>query len=201
MNQNEIERRVWTPKFEVREAEGGKRTIVGLVVPYEHLSEDMGGWFERFKRGAFSESLTRGDEIVALVGHDMAKILGRRSAETARFTDSDAGVTAEIDLPDTSYANDALASIKRGDLKGMSVGFYQAETEWLDTPDGMIRIVTRATIFDASVVAWPAYPDTSVAVRSRPVKPEPKAVNVDHRDRSRNALARLRAPGYASTSP
>lgn len=201
MNETEREFRTWLPPIEIRAATGGKGlgTIVGLLVPYERLSDDMGGWFERFKRGAFKECLARADEIVSLRDHDMARLLGRRSAGTARFTDTDEGVMMECDVPDVTYARDMMVSLERKDLKGMSCGFWHTTADWTDLPDGkVIRVITKADLFDGSVVTWPAYPDTSIAVRSRPVKP---SIILDPRDQHRSLLARQRAPRYAAHQP
>ena len=76
------------------------------------------------------------------------------------------GLRVEIDPPDTSVARDLLTSIERGDVTGMSFGFIVREDDWSQDDDGITRELRDVDIFDVSVVTFPAYPDTSVAVRS-----------------------------------
>ncbi len=59
-----------------------------------------------------------------------------------------------------------LALAERGDLGGMSFGFMvpKGGEEW----DGEKRTLLKVDLKEISVVpAWPAYPDTSLALRSR----------------------------------
>lgn len=48
----------------------------------------------------------------------------------------------------------------------MSFGFRATIDEWDETQDPPIRTVREAELYEISVVTSPAYPDTSVAVRS-----------------------------------
>lgn len=145
---------------------GGKPQIVGYAAVFKKDSLDFGGWKERIKRGAFKSSLDRGDDVRALVDHDPSKILGRTKPGTLRLrTDAD-GLRAEIDPPETTVGRDVVESIRRGDLDGMSFGFRTVTDAW-HLEDGVgIRELIEVDLFDVSVVTFPAYPDTSVAVRA-----------------------------------
>jgi HK97 family phage prohead protease len=76
----------------------------------------------------------------------------------------------ELDPPETSYANDLLTSLKRGDIAEQSFAFTVAEDEWKDMDDSKkmtVRTITKVSrLYDVSPVTYPAYPDTSVALRS-----------------------------------
>jgi phage head maturation protease len=67
------------------------------------------------------------------------------------------------------WVRDLMVSIERGDIDQMSFGFRVAKggDEWLYTDDAVTRTITKVEeLFDVSVVTYPAYPDTDVAVRS-----------------------------------
>ncbi len=128
---------------------------------------------ERIAPGAFRDSLNRGDDIRALFNHDSGSLLGRRSANTLELAEDEKGLRVAIHLPDTQVGRDTLASVKRGDLTGMSFGFYirkQSETREQATEQGKkdtIRTTIEvADLFEVSAVTFPAYPQTELAARS-----------------------------------
>jgi hypothetical protein len=54
-------------------------------------------------------------------------------------------------------------------MGGMSFGFSVLEDAWQDTGEYLLRSVTKADIFEISVVpSWPAYTQTSVDIRQVP---------------------------------
>jgi HK97 family phage prohead protease len=115
---------------------------------------------------SFTEALKTAD-LRALIDHNSRLILGRQTAGTLRVVDGPDGLDVAIDLPDTSYSRDLLVSLDREDITGMSFLFDCIEDEWLTDKDGQtIRTVIKALIHEVSVVTFPAYPDTSVALRS-----------------------------------
>jgi HK97 family phage prohead protease len=126
----------------------------------------IGDVFETIAPGAFRDSLAAGRDIVAMVDHDPARVLGRTRSGTLRLEENGNGLAFEIDMPATSLASDVLALAERGDLGGMSFGFTVGRDgqRW----DGNRRTLTRINLAEISVVsAWPAYAGTSVQARSR----------------------------------
>ena len=128
---------------------------------------------ERIAPGAFKDSLARGDDVRALFNHDTGSLLGRRSANTLELAEDEKGLRVSIHLPDTQVGRDTLASVKRGDLTGMSFGFYirkQSEAREQSTEQGKkdtIRTtIETADLFEVSPVTFPAYPQTELAARS-----------------------------------
>ena len=140
--------------------------ISGYAAVFNKLSEEMGCFREKILPGAFTKTI-KNDDIRALVDHDSSRILGRNTAGTLALTEDDKGLKVDITPPDTSIGRDILVSIERGDVSGMSFGFQTINDEW-NTVDGEeVRTLTEVKLFDVSPVTFPAYPDTSVAVRSR----------------------------------
>ena len=162
-----IERRFLTATdLEVRRAKNSTdRQLVGYAIRYNSLSEDL-GFRELIACGAFAESLRSDPDVRALVDHDASKIIGRTRAGTLQLVEDASGVQVTIDPPDTQLGNDLVKSVERGDLSGMSFGFRALDDAW-ETVDGEpVRTVRKADLYDVSVVAFPSYPDTSIAVRS-----------------------------------
>lgn len=156
-------------KLELRQAEeNGPAVLAGLVVPYSVLSdEDAIPWFrERFLKGAFARTIVS-DDIKAYWMHEKTYIFGSTKAGTLRLSEKDAGLFFEIDMPNTSMGNDAIVSIKRGDVDGMSFCFRAVVQEWDEKdPENVIRTITEADLFEISPEPFPAYTSTSVSARS-----------------------------------
>ncbi|MEC2708143.1 HK97 family phage prohead protease [Bacillus thuringiensis] len=168
MNQTE-KREILSSNLEIREVEGGIRTIVGYAVKWEMKSVTMGYWRrfkEQFKRGAFTDSLTQDDQL-ALWSHDYSQVLGRTKNGTLRLFEDEIGLRFELDLADTTLGDDTYKTIKRGDVDGVSFGFQMVKEEWDESdPDNIVRSVTKAKLVEISPVAFPAYPDSQVSARS-----------------------------------
>jgi uncharacterized protein len=168
MNQTE-KRELVTETIEIRESEGGTRTISGYAVKWEMKSHAMGWWTrfkEQFKKGAFTESLIQDDQR-ALWSHDTSQVLGRTKNGTLRLFEDEVGLRFELDLPDTTLGEDVYKTIKRGDVDGVSFGFQMQKQEWDESdPDNIVRSVTKAKLLEISPVAFPAYPDSQVSARS-----------------------------------
>ncbi|SFG10496.1 HK97 family phage prohead protease [Sporolactobacillus nakayamae] len=163
-------RSITTEKMEIREAENGVKQITGYAVKWSMKSERMGYWNrfrEQFKKGAFASSLVEEDQR-ALWSHDTSKVLGRTKNDTLRLYEDDVGLRFELDLPATQLGSDAYETIKRGDVDGVSFGFMMQVEEWDESdPDNIVRTVSQAKLIEISPVAFPAYPDSQVAARSK----------------------------------
>lgn len=141
--------------------------ITGYAAVFNKDSDDLGGFIERIKPGAFKKALPASDTR-ALFNHDTNYPLGRVSAGTLRLKEDKDGLFMEIDPPDTQYARDLMVSIERGDVREQSFGFTVVSDTWEDIDKDVARrtINEVGELFDVSPVVFPAYPDTDVAVRS-----------------------------------
>ncbi|WP_337175385.1 HK97 family phage prohead protease [Paludisphaera sp.] len=149
----------------------GKGRIVGYAAVFDSFSNDLGGFREVIRPGAFAAAIA-GADVRLVVNHDPSLILGRTRNGTLRLAEDSRGLRVEADPPDTQMARDYMALIDRGDLSEMSFRFYMHEDPdrgqlWRSGPDGVIREITEfARIDDVSIVAYPAYRATEVSVRS-----------------------------------
>jgi len=162
-------------KLNVEErADGMGPKITGYAAVFDKWSEDLGGFKEKIRAGAFKKAIGKSD-VRGLFNHDSNYVLGRQSNGTLTIKEDKNGLWMEIDPPDTQIIRDlVLAPIKRGDIKEQSFAFVIAEggDEWKnlrgEKPDEpATRTITEVDeLFDVSPVTYPAYPDTSVALRS-----------------------------------
>ena len=162
-------------KLNVEErADGMGPKITGYAAVFDKWSEDLGGFREKIRSGAFKKAIGKSD-VRGLFNHDSNYVLGRQSNGTLTIKEDKNGLWMEIDPPDTQIIRDlVLAPIKRGDIKEQSFAFVIAEggDEWKNLHgekpnEPVTRTITEVDeLFDVSPVTYPAYPDTSVALRS-----------------------------------
>lgn len=157
-----LETRTLAKRMDVRAAEKGK-TVAGYAAVF-NSETDIGGYFrEVIAPGAFSDAVS--GDVRALVDHDSGRVIGRTKAGSLRLSEDDTGLAVEIDMPDTTDGRDLSALIERGDISGMSFGFIVTKQSWDETGDTPIRTIEKVELHEVSIVAFPAYPDTSIAMR------------------------------------
>lgn len=143
----------------------------GMAALYNVKSEEMmtpkGVKFrEIISPGFFTNALKNGD-IRCLVNHESRLVLGRTTSGTLRLSETQSGLAYETDLPETSYSRDLQISIARGDITQNSFGFITAKDSWDIVNGEVIRtLIECKELKDVSPVTFPAYPETTVAMRS-----------------------------------
>lgn len=159
----EIEKRGGVLGVETR-ADNDKRTLKGYAVVF-NSDTTIGDYFiERIDPHAFDSALDA--DVRALVDHDTGRVIGRTKSGTLRLAVDSRGLLVEIDVPDTADGRDLWTLVERGDISGMSFGFRVTKQEWDETGDLPVRTIMGVELFEVSAVAFPAYDDTTLAVRS-----------------------------------
>lgn len=152
-------------RLEQRSADEGK--ITGYAAPFNSLSEEMFGFYERIAPGAFSTSLASSDhDIVGLWSHDMTKPLASRDAGTLTLSEDDRGLKFEMTPNKTSWAADALEAVRSGTVSNMSIGFAVRDSKWETLNGKEVRTLTDIDLYEISPVVFPAYTATAAHVRS-----------------------------------
>lgn len=163
---SDIEKRILSKEVLLRAVEdGGKQVITGYASMFNKRSQDLGGFIEEILPGAFASSLEN-DDVRGLINHQPELILGRNKSGTLRLFEDENGLKYEIDPPNTTYANDLLESLKRGDINQSSFAFEVIEDEWDVRGVLPIRYIRKVKLYDVSPVTYPAYLDTTVGVRA-----------------------------------
>lgn len=101
--------------------------------------------------------------------HDPSKVLGRSSNGTVRVNRTEQGIEYEIDVPDTTYGNDLLELLNRGDIRGSSFAIEGLKSKFSTDPDGtrVRRINSIQRLVDVSPVTDPAFANSSAAAFSK----------------------------------
>jgi HK97 family phage prohead protease len=180
--------------------EGDGRTVVGYAARFDVPSEPL-PFIERIAPGAFRRSLARRSADVRLyVNHNSDMVLASRRSGTLRLEEDDRGLRFEADLPDTQTARDLRELMRTGVVSTMSFGFTIAKRGDTWSADGMERTLTAVNLHEISVVTgFPAYPQTTAAVRSLEVIAERVGVPFDELTEVLDSLAEGEkiAPGKA----
>jgi HK97 family phage prohead protease len=154
---------------DLRAATGGKTPrLIGHAAVFDSPSQDLGGFTEIVRRGAFTRTLASDRDPLALVQHMPQLVLGRRSAGTLRLQEDGRGLAFEIDVPNTTTARDLLVSVERGDVRGASFAFNvpKGGDRWEVRGGNVIRELLDVDLYEITITAQPAYQDTSVATRA-----------------------------------
>lgn len=117
--------------------------------------------------GAFTRSLNAKPDMTLRYQHNLTTLpLGRTKSGTMELSEDDRGLRVRATLPDNEWGRPIRDAIARGDISGMSFRFAAAIDEWEQTADGNLRHLREVKLGpEVSITDYPAYPDTSVAVR------------------------------------
>lgn len=162
-----IEKRIYTfTNVEVRAGEGGDSYIDGYASVFNKDSLDLGGFIETVNPEAFNRSLAENPDVRALFNHDSSELLGRTISKTLTLSVDDKGLRMSLRLPNTGKGPYVKEMIARGDLSQMSFAFITRKDKWDFNSTPNRRELLDVDLFEVSPVTFPAYPDTSLAVRS-----------------------------------
>ena len=158
-------------EFRMENAEYKGNTIRGYAAIYNSDSEWMGGFYEQIAPGAFDSVLD--NDVRAYFNHDENLLLGRVSSGTLRISTDKRGLYYEVDLPNTTYANDLVELMKRGDVNQSSFAFLIEKDRWEERSGKTYRIIEKVSrLLDVSPVAQPAYPDATSELKTRDLETE-----------------------------
>jgi Escherichia/Staphylococcus phage prohead protease len=166
--------RATIPNYEVRFAATEVRVepdesprLTGYAARFMSLSVDLGGFKERILPGAFKRSLESSEiDVLALAQHDIRKPMGRRSRGTLKLVEDGYGLRFDLSPANTTWTRDAIEGVSHGDLVGMSFGFVVRQDTLIQEGEEWIRELRDVDLYEISVVTDPAYPATSVNIRS-----------------------------------
>ena len=149
-------------KLRVEKREDGSSNISGYAAVFDKDSEDM-GFIERIDRKAFNEAIPKSD-VRGLQNHDPNFIFARSGVNLTLKADK-VGLHMDVSPLTTSTYKMVEENIRSGLITQQSFAFTVDEDEWNE--DFTRRTIKKiGQIFDVSVVTYPAYADTSVALRS-----------------------------------
>lgn len=170
-------------QLRLREIDGieESRTITGYAilfdVPSAPLYEDEDEVIrEVIAPEAVSLELLDNSDIKMTMFHDRQLLLARsnKGSGTLSYGIDDRGVYFEFEAPDTADGDKAIELVKRGDIAGCSFAFSTRYYDRAFVEESVVhgdkvevtyRVKVITGIYDFTLAADPAYPDTSVEAR------------------------------------
>lgn len=145
------------------------KTLRGYAAVFGKLSEELGGFREKIAPGAFAKTLIKADVRLLINHKDLP--LARTKSGTLLLSEDENGLRFEAGLDATDPdVQRLIPKMERGDLNQMSIGFFTISDKWEHPAEqkagGSIRTLLEVELCDISVVTFPAYPQTSVNIRS-----------------------------------
>lgn len=159
------------PVMDLRIDDGAEQTkkLTGYAAVFNKLSETLGFFREKIAPGAFARTIKTADVRLLLNHTDLP--LARTKSGTLTLSEDENGLRFEAALdaldPDVQRI---VPKMRRKDLNQMSFGFYTISDKWEHPPEGSdkesVRTLLEVELYDISIVTFPAYPQTSVNIRS-----------------------------------
>jgi uncharacterized protein len=163
--------KIWTG----RAATSNERKLEGYAAMFNTYSQDLGGFREKIKPGAFKNALKEGQDVRFLVNHSPDSVMGRTKNGTLSLREDDKGLKFSVSLPDTQAARDLYTTVQSGLMDQCSFSFKVRDggDTWgqdfeIDPDDRSKKVyfaareVSDVDLFDVSAVTYPAYTNTKV---------------------------------------
>ncbi|UPJ76509.1 HK97 family phage prohead protease [Bradyrhizobium sp. 187] len=143
--------------------------VWGYAVLWDSVTTIANEFREQFAKGSLTRSIQE-DDIRMLLDHDSGRVVGRTASGTLRLREDALGLRYEVDVNlDTPDGQTLAGTVGRRDVSGISPSFYVKSENWPRLGSGLpLRIITEARLIELSAVAFPAYPQTTAAMRSSP---------------------------------
>lgn len=151
------------------EADG--RRLKGSVVLAGSRTFRDGEWVE-----VDAKALMKADasNVFATIDHELNRIVGRTTNGTLTVSRTEDGISFETtELPNTSYANDALELAKGGYFGGSSFTIEGLRSKFSTDPETGIRVRTINSIkrlSDVAIVMDPAFANSTAAAFSKEIE-------------------------------
>jgi len=138
--------------------------LEGYAAVFNSPSEDLGGFVETIRPGAFGRAINNRQDVCCLFNHDISAILGRTASGTLRLAQDSLGLHFECDVPASPVGQNVYVAVERGDIGGCSFSFQALADDW--NMDGTQRELIDLNLFDVGPVTQPAYLATTVDART-----------------------------------
>jgi len=123
----------------------------GVIEGYASVFKNKDRNGEVVDKGAFKKTLNDGKKVPLLWQHDPSDPIG--PVEEAKEDDTGLRIKAQI-LQTIQRGREALAIVKAGIVKGMSIGYRVLQDEW-DHAEG-VRHIKEVDLWEVSLVTFPA---------------------------------------------
>lgn len=149
------------------------RTITGYAIVFNQRSAPLfeGGQYftEIVLPSAITPEIIKKSDVKCLMEHNRERLLARSNMGkgSLKLEIDERGLKYTFKAPNTDDGNTAVELVKRGDIAGSSFGFIVESDEWKGSGGTSTRIIKKIKrLTDVTLTSDPAYPQTSVNVRS-----------------------------------
>lgn len=179
-------------EFRAEASEDG-RVLEGYAAVFNSwtdITDHMGSYRERIAPGAFKRSIGQRQPVLQF-DHGTHPLIGSLPLGSITTVREDRkGLFVRARLSDNWLIDPVRDAIRDGAIDGMSFRFRVIDDDW--SPDNEERTIREVELLELGPVVFPAYAQTSVAVRSL----------VDHLDDDTRAeLARTLGTSVTATEP
>lgn len=149
------------------ESQGEKYQLVGYAALFNSPSKNLGGFTEVIAPGAFDRALREKQVVRFTFNHSLDAVLARSDNGSLALATDSKGLKFKAQLnQNIQQHRDLFEACKAGLYDEMSFAFVASAGGQQWSPDGSQRMLTDVDLLDVSLVAVPAYNDTSAAARS-----------------------------------
>lgn len=145
------------------------QTLEGYAAVFNewtNIRDHMGTYRERIAPGAFKRSLTLRTPVLQF-DHGSHPLIGSLPLGSLSVLREDRnGLFVRAKLSDNWLIEPVRDAIRDGGISGMSFRFRVVDEDWGADDDGETRTVKEVELLELGPVVFPAYEQTSVAVRS-----------------------------------
>ena len=142
-------------------------TVRGYAAVYDQTSHDLGGFREQIAPGAFDEVLATNPDVHLTWDHDTRYVAARTRNDTLHLSSDATGLAIDAQVGNYTWAKDLKTALERGDINQGSFAFNVADGgDVFQTDDAgqVMRTITNVgALYDVTVTAQGAYPQTSMA--------------------------------------
>lgn len=155
--------------FEMRSS-GDGNTLAGYAAVFDSptLIHERGAQFhEQISKGAFAKAINARERVVLQFDHGQHPVIGSMPLGRITSMEEDArGLYVEAELTDNWMVQPVRDAIAAGAVDGMSFRFSVESEAWDRSGDLPLRTISEVRLYELGPVVFPAYADTTVAVRS-----------------------------------
>jgi HK97 family phage prohead protease len=143
-------------------------TVRGYAAVFNQLSLDLGGFREQIDPAAFDDVLATNPDVHFVWDHDTRYVGARTSNGTLTLRTDGIGLLMDAQVGPYSWAKDLRTALERRDIDQGSFSFIVADDgdDWeVDAEEKVLRTIRKVSgLYDVTVTAKGAYPQTSMAV-------------------------------------
>lgn len=173
-----LEQRYRNINLEVRAAVDATKMpkIRMMAVPFNEVCQDpvWGEFYEVLDPSAFDKCLADSQcDVRVKTFHQwdqipLARYRKSKSENTLSLMPEARGLFAEFEPADTTIGRDVVTSMSRGDIEGVSIGFYCLTDDWSAMHNGLpLRRIKEAWLDEISIIDQQHYQTAEAQLRSK----------------------------------